>query len=150
VRGADYDTRIAAYAVIVDESDRILLALWNEASPPQWTMPGGGVELFETVEEAVVREVREETGYEVRVGPLLGVHSHVVPPEARVSSTRPLKSVRVVFAATIIGGELAREVNGTTDEARWFDVAHVTSLDRVPLVDIALQMHRAGARREPE
>jgi 8-oxo-dGTP diphosphatase len=76
MRGADYDTRIAAYAVIVDESDRILLALWNEASPPQWPMPGGGVELLETVEEAGVREVREETGYEERVGRLLKSLAH--------------------------------------------------------------------------
>ena len=143
----DWDTRIAAYAVIVDERERILLALWNEVEPPQWTMPGGGVELAETVEEAVVRELREETGYAVRVGRLLGVHSHVVPPEARGplgSRGRPLKSVRVVFTATIVGGELSREVDGTTDEARWFDLADVANLNRVPLVDIALQMFRAS------
>jgi 8-oxo-dGTP diphosphatase len=48
--------------------------------------------LAETVEEAVVREVREETGYEVRIGRLLGVHSHGVPSHARGSTTRPLKS----------------------------------------------------------
>ncbi len=47
----DYDTRLAAYAVIVDEQNRILLALWNEGSEPQWTMPGGGVEFEETVDE---------------------------------------------------------------------------------------------------
>jgi 8-oxo-dGTP diphosphatase len=83
VRLTAFDTRLAAYAVIVDERQRVLLALWNEVEPPQWTMPGGGVELAETVEEAVVREVREETGYEVRIGRLLGVHSHVVPAHAQ-------------------------------------------------------------------
>jgi 8-oxo-dGTP diphosphatase len=150
VHFSEYDTRVAAYAVIVDERQRILLALWNEVQPPVWTIPGGGVELAETVEEGAVRELREETGYEVRLGRLLGVHSHVFPPEARVTSSgsRPLKSVRIFFAATIIGGELTREVDGTTDEARWFDLSEVSDLDRVPIVDIAIEMHRAAAMLE--
>jgi 8-oxo-dGTP diphosphatase len=63
----DYDTRLAAYALIVDEHDRILLALWNEVAEPRWTLPGGGVELPETVEEAAVRDLREETGYDVEL-----------------------------------------------------------------------------------
>jgi 8-oxo-dGTP diphosphatase len=46
--------------------------------------------------------------------------------------------VRVVFAATVIGGELTHEVDGTTDEARWFDLAEVADLPRVSLVDVAL------------
>ena len=60
----EFDTRLAAYAVVTDRHDRILLALWNETDPPRWTVPGGGVELHESVEEGAVREVREETGYE--------------------------------------------------------------------------------------
>lgn len=41
----DFDTRLGAYAVIVDDQNRVLLALWNEAAEPSWTLPGGGVEL---------------------------------------------------------------------------------------------------------
>jgi 8-oxo-dGTP diphosphatase len=144
VHFTDYDTRLAAYAVVVDERQRVLLALWNEVAPPRWTMPGGGVEFAETVEEAVVRELREETGYQVSVGRLLGVHSQVFPAEAASSRSRPLKSVRFVFAATITGGELTAEIDGTTDEARWFDLDHVANLERVSIVDIALQMRRAA------
>ncbi len=140
---SDYDTRLAAYAVIVDDRDRVLLALWNEAAEPQWTMPGGGVDLEETAAEGCVREVREETGYDVVLGALLGVDTTVVPAAARLAaadreSGRALKSVRVVYAATVTGGELAREVDGTTDEARWIPLADVPSLTRVSLVDVAL------------
>ena len=39
----EYDTRLAAYALLTDGVGRVLLALWNEASEPLWTMPGGGV-----------------------------------------------------------------------------------------------------------
>lgn len=140
----DYDTRLAAYAVIVDEQDRILLALWNEGSEPAWTMPGGGVELHETAEEGAVRELREETGYDVRLGRVLGVDTHVVPAEERhVPNGRPLRSVRVVFEAEIVGGELTHEVDGTTDEARWVPLADVPTLNRVGLVDAALDLWRS-------
>lgn len=140
----DYDTRLAAYAVIVDEHERVLLALWNEGPEPQWSLPGGGVELPESAEEGAVREVREETGYDVRLGRLLGVHSEVVRPERRMIRTdRPMKPLRVVFEAHITGGELTREVDGSTDEARWWPLAEVAGLRRVGLVDVALDMWRA-------
>jgi 8-oxo-dGTP diphosphatase len=139
----DYDTRLAAYAVIVDERDRILLALWNEGSEPQWTMPGGAVELHETVEEGTVRELREETGYDVVLGRVLGIDSHLVPVDERiVPNGRPLKNVRVVFGAEIVGGELTHEVDGTTDEARWVPLQDVPTLSRVPLVDFSVEMWR--------
>ncbi|MGH3361820.1 MAG: NUDIX hydrolase [Nocardioides sp.] len=143
----DYDTRLAAYALIFDERDRVLLALWNEAEQAQWTMPGGGVEFDENPAEGAVREVREETGYDVELGPVLGVDIHVVPAEGRINPPgRPMKSVRVVYSARIVGGSLRNEVDGTTDEARWIPLNEVEALDRVSLVDAALAMrpHRLG------
>lgn len=141
----DYDTRLAAYAVIVDESERVLLALWNEADKPQWTLPGGGVELPESVQEGAVREVREESGYDVELRRLLGVHSYVIPPERRTApgADRSMKAVRVVFEARITGGQLTREIDGSTDECRWFPLAEVPDLPQVGLVGIALEMWRA-------
>lgn len=145
----DYDTRVAAYAVVVDGepgAERVLLALWNEADQPRWTLPGGGVELDESVEQGCVREVREESGYDVELGGLLGVHSYVVPPERRFARTRrPMRALRVVFEATVVGGRLTKEVDGTTDEARWFDLAEVADLPQVGLVEIALDMWRERA-----
>ena len=144
----DYDTRLAAYAIIVDGSsgtDRVLLALWNEADEPRWTLPGGGVELYESVEEGAIREVREESGYDVELTGLLGVHSYVVPPERRIlRSRRPMRAVRVIFTATVTGGELTQEVDGTTDEARWFALDEVAALPQVGLVEIGLEMWRSA------
>jgi 8-oxo-dGTP diphosphatase len=138
----DYDTRLGSYAVIVDERDHLLLALWNEAG--RWTLPGGGVELHETVEAAAVREVHEETGYDVSLGRLLGVDSLVVPPEERTTRRdRFYKGVRVIFEAEVVGGELRHEVDGTTDEARWFPLAEVPDLPRVDLVDVGLRLRAA-------
>ena len=123
----------------------MLLALWNEGAEPLWTLPGGGVELPETVQEAAVREVLEETGYDVALGTLLGVSSHVVPAEQRLSPSnrdRSLKSVQVVFEGKVTGGSLTHEIAGTTDEARWIPLAEVPDLARVGLVDTGLDCWR--------
>ena len=72
---------------------------------------------------------------------LLAKPWHEARPGVRVNTTdRPLKSVRVVFEARIVGGELRHEIGGTTDEARWFDPGAISDLPRVSLVDIALGM----------
>jgi 8-oxo-dGTP diphosphatase len=140
----DYDTRLAAYALLFDDEGRLLLALWNEKPQRLWTLPGGGVDLHETAPEAAVREVREETGYGIELVRLLGVDSFVVPAARADRGGRPLKSVRVVFEGRVVSGELANEVAGTTDEARWFPLTDVPGLPRVPLVDDALALLRAA------
>ncbi len=131
----EYDTRLAAYVVIVDDQDRVLLALWNELDEPMWTLPGGGVELEETPEEGAVREAREETGYDGELGRLLGVATRVVAPGDRlIRSDRWHKGVGVIYEARVVGGELTAEVGGTTDEARWFPRSEVPTLRRVAMV----------------
>ena len=140
---SEYDSRLGAYAVIVDEDERILLALWNEADEPLWTLPGGGVELSETVEEGAIREVREESGYDVELRRLLGVDTLVVPPEQRTrvaDRDRWFRGVRVIFDGAVVGGRLEREVDGSTDEARWIPLVDVPDLPRVDLVDIGLRL----------
>jgi 8-oxo-dGTP diphosphatase len=141
----EYESRLAAYALIVDDRDRVLLALWNESDEPLWTLPGGGVELNETVEEGAVRELREETGYDIELGRVLGVATIVIPPEERtVARSGWFRGIRVVFDATIVGGELRHEVDGSTDEARWIPLTDVPDLPRVDLVDIGLRLWTAA------
>ncbi len=59
-----------------------------------------------------------------------------------------MKSVRVLFEARIVGGELTHEVDGTTDEARWIPLDEVATLHRVDLIDTAIELWSAG-RRQP-
>ncbi|MEP9382253.1 NUDIX hydrolase [Nocardioides sp. KR10-350] len=137
----EYDTRLAAYAVIVRDG-QLLLALWNEdVDRKRWTLPGGGVDLYETPEEGAVREVGEETGYAVELTGLLGIETDVIPPEGRMRETdRTFKAVRVFYGARVVGGELTHEVGGTTDEARWFPLDDVPGLARVSMVDTGLRL----------
>lgn len=146
----DFDTRLAAYCVVVREG-KILLALWDarEVNPdhsPRWTLPGGGIELRESIEAGAVREVAEETGYEVRLTGLLGVDSGVVETAYRLrGEPRPLQTVAVVYSAEVTGGQLTYEVGGSTSQAAWFPLDEVAGLDRVSRVDVALELYRAAA-----
>jgi 8-oxo-dGTP diphosphatase len=146
----EYDTRVAAYAVVVDEQDRILLT-WFNGSTPGWSLPGGGVEYDESLEEAVVREVREESGYDVEVGRPLTTHSFVGAHSRHTGN--PYKSVRVLFDATIVGGTLGTlEVGGTTDFAEWVPLADLEDPAAPPCADIvalAVSAHRSRSAAGP-
>ena len=69
------DLRVAAYAVVTDDDDRVLLARWVEGRRIAWTMPGGGLEPGEDPEVAVRRELRakldELTGSDREIGEAL-------------------------------------------------------------------------------
>lgn len=136
------DMRVAAYAVITDADDRMLLAHWIDGRRASWTLPGGGLEPGEDPAHAVRREVREETGFRVTVGDLLGIHSRVIPAEARLAadSSGPLHALRIVYRARIVGGRLRAEADGSTDRADWFTLPAVHKVRRVQLVDVALRM----------
>lgn len=134
------DVRVGAYAVIVQDGD-LLLTHWNENGRTGWTLPGGGLEDYETAEQAVVREIREETGYDAEPRTLLGVDSLFLEPEQRmVPGAGPLHALRVVYLARIVGGALTHEVDGSSDEARWVPLDGVDELDTLSLVPAAIDM----------
>jgi ADP-ribose pyrophosphatase YjhB (NUDIX family) len=136
------DIRIAAYGVIID-GERILLAHWNEHGKSGWTLPGGGIEGDEHPVVAARREISEETGYEASIDRLLGIDTMIIPGSRRHTGAAPLYAMRVVYRASVTGGELRNEVGGSSDEARWWDLAEVPNLKRVGLVDIALRLNAA-------
>lgn len=145
----EYDSRLAAYVLLVrhgaDGEQELLLALWNNGGVKRWTLPGGGVELHETPAEGAVREVWEESGYEVELTGLVEVDTFVIASHERQAPVdRALRAIRVLYSGRIVGGELTPEVDGSTDEARWFRLSEIGDLPRVSLVDVGLQVLAEG------
>jgi mutator protein MutT len=64
---------IGVGAIVVDGGRVLLVKRGHEPLKDEWSLPGGAVELGETLETAIAREVQEETGLTVEVGPIVDV-----------------------------------------------------------------------------
>ena len=110
-------------AIITDAAGRLLLIKrGHEPGKGLWSIPGGRVEPGETDEQAVIREVREETGLVVQPGRLIGAVRRPAPAGAMLDIRD--------YAATVTGGTLA--AGDDADDARWAGPAELAGL---PLTD---------------
>ena len=107
-------------AVIVDGAARVLLVKRRfEPLAGQWSLPGGAVDVGETLAECVIREMREETGLEVEIGPVIEVFDRITRDgDGRVQ----YHFVLVDYVCRPVGGTLA----AASDVA---DVAWAASAD---------------------
>ncbi len=122
-------TRVAAYGILVQNGAILLCRLAQIQDAGKWTLPGGGLNFGEHPEAALVRELREETGYRVQPIKLLAVDSMHFS-----NQTRPLHAIRIIYQAEILQGELRNEQEGTTDLCEWIPLHQAANL---PLVDLA-------------
>jgi ADP-ribose pyrophosphatase YjhB (NUDIX family) len=111
-----YPTRpYLAVSAAVFRDGRVLIV--RRARPPAhglYTLPGGGVELGETLEQAIIREVREETGLEIAPLALVGFRE-AIARDAAGDIERHF--VILPFAARWVGGEIA--LSAELAEADW-------------------------------
>jgi 8-oxo-dGTP diphosphatase len=138
-------TKVAAYAVCRTD-DRILLARYvsPDGSQRHWTLPGGSVEHAEDPYDAVVREVAEETGYDVEVERLLGVDSRTWPVDDRDGlGVLELHGFGIFYSVRVVGGELRHEIGGSTDRAEWVPAHEVAGLERSAIIDVGVGLDRA-------
>ncbi len=107
-------------AVVVDGTRVLLVKRGHEPLKGEWSLPGGAVELGETLEVAIAREVREETGLEIQVGPIIDVLDRLrYDPDGRVK----YHFVLVDFLCRATGGELC--CSSDADAAEWVPVEHM-------------------------
>ena len=123
---------VSAHAVVF-RKDRVLLARRaHEPSRGRWSVPGGAIELGETVYDAAQCEVLKECGVEIEIGGIVDVTDNIIPDERG--------RIRFHYVITYL---LARYVRGRArpnsdaSELRWVTQAKLDAVDQ----DDALDMH---------
>lgn len=134
---------VAASAVVTDDDGAVLLQ--RRSDNDRWSVPGGAMELGESIAATAVREVREETGLEVEVVSLVGIYSdprHVVAYD----DGEVRQQFSICFACRVTGGALA-----TSDESLEVRFFAWEDLDRLDIAaPIALRLrHFREQRAEP-
>lgn len=112
-------------APVILRDDSILLVRHVKQGRTYWLLPGGGVEYGEPTAAALVREIKEETNLDIRVGDLLFVNDSIPPDHHR-------HVVNLYFAAEIVGGELRMGTDSNLAELRFVPVAELAGLEFYP------------------
>ncbi|MFD1830561.1 NUDIX domain-containing protein [Streptomyces desertarenae] len=113
----------AAFAVVTDEEGRILLQ--RRRDNDLWALPGGGMEMTDSLPGTAVREVKEETGLDVEITGLVGTYTdprHVIA----YSDGEVRRQFNVCFTARVTGGEPA--ISDESTELRFVPPGELDSL----------------------
>lgn len=110
-------------ALIFDQARVLLIERGREPLAGYWSLPGGAVETGERLEDAVVREVFEETGLETAVGPIATVFERIMPDAAGGCEYH---YVLIDFYCTVRSGEL--RPGDDSKRVAWFEIDSLASL----------------------
>jgi len=136
------DRPIVGVGAVIVENGRVLLA--RRGKPPlegQWSLPGGVVELGETLRAAAEREALEETGLVVEAGEVLEVLDRIIPGQNGVPQYH---YVLIDFLCHRRGGEL--QAGGDASEAAWAAESELSKyrLEQIAVDVINKAFHRKG------
>ena len=115
--------KIAVNAVVFNGKGEVLLA--KRTDNGLWCLPGGHVDVGETLVQACLRELQEETGLKAEVEKLVGVYSDT-KNSLHISQGPEWHTIRVSFLCKVVGGTIAPSEE--TSEIGYFDVNHLPPL----------------------
>lgn len=129
--------RLAARAVIVHENRLLLVNAYPEGQSDLWCAPGGGAEKGASLPANLAREVFEETGLQVKVGPPCLINEFHDP-------SRGFHQVDLFFRATIVSGALSDDwidPEAVVNKRRFFTQEEMTQIRYKPdsLAQVAFQ-----------
>ena len=123
----------AASVVVVDDDGRILLH--RRTDNDMWALPGGVMEIGETIAGCATREVREETGLDVDIVAIVGLYTdpgHVFAYD----DGEVRQEFSVCFRARVAGGSLAHSEE--SHEVGFFEPAAIDDLPMVPSIRLRI------------
>jgi len=113
--------RPSVAAIIPNDDGHVLLQ--RRSDNGLWGLPGGGVEIGESVSTAMVREVQEETGLTVMIERLVGVYSDPRFQVVRYADGNVVHYINTLFVCRILGGTL--QTCEETLDLQFFNPAHL-------------------------
>ncbi len=129
--------RIRVSVIVIDDG-KILLVRHEKYGRTYWVLPGGGVDYGESLRDAAVREVKEETNLDIVVDKLVFVDD--ILPEDRHRHV-----VDLYFTAKVIGGELRRGADSILREVKYSPVDDLAGLPFYPkIADRIIEGYRKG------
>jgi mutator protein MutT len=146
-RNREYPDRpiVGVGAVIVDAGRVVLIRRRHEPLAGQWSLPGGMVELGETLETAIAREMVEETGLVIEVGPVIEVFDRIMFDESRRVRYH---FVLVDYLCWPASGDLC--AGSDVDAAEWVDPADLgrysLTVKATAVIERGLQLAREALR----
>lgn len=133
--------RIRVAALMVHDG-KVVIVRHRAGAATYHLLPGGGVGYRETLHDAVLREVREETGFEARLGPLLFVNDTIDPRGSR-------HVVNITFAAQIVGGSVTdAPIDDNVEAVELIEPERLAELDLRPPMAAALCSYLEGTTSE--
>lgn len=131
---------VGVAAVVLRDGRVLLVQRGREPARGLWGLPGGMLELGESLAEGVRREVLEECGVEIEVGPLIAVFE---PMQHDAAGRLQYHYVVLDYLARYVGGALLPADDA--DDARWVDLA---ALDSLPMYEETRAIIWRGAALE--
>jgi ADP-ribose pyrophosphatase YjhB (NUDIX family) len=131
-------------AVIIADGKVVLIKRRYEPLAGQWSLPGGRLELGETLEAGLAREMLEETGLEIDVGPVIEVFDRILLDEQRQVR---FHYVLIDYLCRPLGGTL--KAGSDVDEAVWVDPGDLASYRLTEKALAVIERGLALAREHP-
>lgn len=128
-------------AVVTDDHGRVLMQRRTDSG--NWSLPGGVMDIGETLQQCVVREVKEETGLDIALTGLLGIYTdpaHVIA----YADGEVRQEFNITYLGRVVGGRVA--VSDESTEVRFIDPAE---FDHIPIHDtVRLRLHHHAQQRD--
>src|SRR5262245_22445765 len=126
--------QVAAVAILTRGGDEKFLLVQRGEDPGKglWGLPGGFVEMGETVYDALTREIFEETGYKIEIGELVGVWSFF-------NESKKIAGVALVYETKVVDGAL--QISSDCVSAEWVTYVHAKAFP------LAFETHREALRK---
>jgi 8-oxo-dGTP pyrophosphatase MutT (NUDIX family) len=129
-------------AIVQDDQGRVLMI--HKTDNNKWALPGGGHEIGESIADTVIREVKEETGYDVEVETITGTYTN--PGHVMAYDDGEVRQqFSMAFRARLVGGD--RRTSSESDEVEWVTAEQIEALDLHPSMRLRISHALAGNDR---